>query len=538
MTDFYAADVGRTITAGGGFGTITGYTDPETVTVEILQPFPDNAFVTGAWTIEGSPHSSCTPSAAGPVGAAITLTLGASGWRVEDVGKYVRINGGLCKITARTSATIVNARVEQELTAAVVAQTLAWSLEGSVWGGNYGYPRSGAFYQQRLWLGGSPGFPRRVWGSVIGEYFDFTLGTFDDDALAYDLAGGEYNPLLHLVSGQNLVALTSGGEFTIRGGQEKAITPTNIQVRDQSAHGANDVPPVRIGNEVLFAQRAGRKIRALTANEYDSEKYNAPDMAVLSEHITESGVVAMCYQQEPDTLQYVVRADGELATMTADRDQDVFAWTRQATQGRFESVCSVPAPEGDRVFAIVARTINGVVTRFVERFDPALHTDCALTGSSEAGAATWGGLAHLEGMLVKVKADGLVQADQFVIGGEITLGRNAYELEVGLNYVSTILTLPAEISVPAHPLAGTQLAIHEAKVRLMDSVGLRVNLQEVAFRNFGPEVLDLAPQPFSGDKVAGNQGWGDGHKQVLIQQVLPYPMHVLAVITKLTANEG
>src|SRR3546814_5781987 len=82
------------------------------------------------------------------------------------------------------SDTIVKAVIETELASVVAAPKLAWSLESSVWGGTNGYPRCGTLFEQRLWLGGSPGFPLTFWGSTIGEFLDFLLGTLDDEALA------------------------------------------------------------------------------------------------------------------------------------------------------------------------------------------------------------------------------------------------------------------------------------------------------------------------------------------------------------------
>jgi hypothetical protein len=246
----------------------------------------------------------------------------------------------------------------------------------------------------------------------------------------------------------------------------------------------------------------------------------------------------MAYQQEPDHLIHLVRGDGQMPTLTADREQDVFAWARQVTQGVIESVASIPTTEGDAVFAVVARVVDGATTRYIELLDADLNTDCALTGTSDAGASVWGGLDHLEGLTVQVVADGCYQGKFTVDGGQITLLREANAVEIGLQYTTTIKTLTPEISVPASPLAGAQLSMHEVKVRLRDTVGCQINLQEVAFRQFGANALDIPPPPFTGDKVAGNLGWDDGQQQTLIQQVLPYPFHLLAVISRLTANEG
>lgn len=535
--EFLPADVGRDITAGGGLGTITGYTDGENVTVNVLVAFPSTGFNSGDWTILGSPMATCTPSATGPVGSQITLTLGTAGWRASDVGRFVKINNGLCRIVTYTSTTVVSAVVEVELAAAVAADAYAWTLEGSVWGGKNGYPRTGTLCEQRLFLAGSPGFPQSVWGSVIGEMFDMTLGVDDDQALAFVVANGEINPILHLASVRGLIALTSGGEFSIRGGSEKAITPTNVQVKDQSAHGSSKVAPVRIGNEEYFVQRAGRKVRALAANQYDNEQYNAPDMSVLSEHVTAGGVQVMAYQPEPESILYVVRGDGQMATLTADRDQDVFGWTRQTTQGTIERVATLPVADGYRVFVVVARVIDGVTRRYIEMLQPGLNTDCAVTGASEAGAETWSGLGHLEGMRVRVKGDGVKLLDRIVEGGSITIEREAKEIEIGLDYVSTIKTLTPEASVPIGTLQGAKLNQFRVAVRLLNSIGCSINQQTIPFRILGPGTLDRAPEPFSGIKDIGTLGWGDGEASTLIQQTDPYDFHVLAVITSMQANE-
>src|SRR3546814_6567478 len=154
MTDFYAADVGRQITASGGVGIITAVTDGSTVTVDIIEAFPADAFNDGAWRILGSPMTTVTPSAKDPVGQEVTLTLAVAGWRDDDVGRFVRLNGGLLRITEKTSDTIAKAVIETELASVVAAPKLAWSLESSVWGGTNGYPRCGTLFEQRLWLGG------------------------------------------------------------------------------------------------------------------------------------------------------------------------------------------------------------------------------------------------------------------------------------------------------------------------------------------------------------------------------------------------
>jgi len=58
-------------------------------------------------------------------------------------------------------------------------------------------------------------------------------------------------------------------------------------------------------------------------------------MTILAEHITESGLTQIAYQQEPNQIVYAVRGDGELAGLTYQREQQVTAWHRHIFGGRF-----------------------------------------------------------------------------------------------------------------------------------------------------------------------------------------------------------
>ncbi|WP_137972001.1 hypothetical protein [Pseudomonas sp. F(2018)] len=533
---FLAADVGREIWYGPGIATITAVASGTSATVTISTAFNTTAIPSGAWRLTGSPRANCTPSAKDPVGAAVTLTLALAGWRAEDAGKYVRINRGIVQITTIASATVANGIITSALDSAIASISGAWSLEGSVWSVANGYPGAVTLHEQRLVCAGSPEFPQTVWMSRIGEYLNFELGTKDDDAMSFTVSSDQINPIVHMGQVRTLIALTYGGEFTLSGGVEKPITPTNIQVKNQSVYGCNPVRPVRIGNELYFMQRANRKLRAM-AYKYDSDAYGSPDMSVLSEHITESGVVDMAYQQERESLLFLVRADGVLATLTADRDQDVVGWARQITDGAYESVASIPASDGEQVWVLVKRTINGVEKRYVERFTSGVHVDCGIVGSSGPGAETWSGLGHLEGKLVDIVADGVPMQPMTVTGGSITLPRKAYEVQIGLHYKTTIKTLTPEVQGSSGSMQGNSMRIGEITLRFYKTIGCKINGQTVAFRGMGEQVLDQPPALFTGDHRMENLGWERGRAQLLIEQDQPLPFHLLCVIKKITFND-
>lgn len=534
VSAFLAADVDREIWSGGGVAKITAVSSATVATVEILNAF--TAAVRPTWSLKGSPQTTNTLSAATPVGGVVTMTLGAAGWRSNDVGKFVKINGGLLEISVYTSTTVVSGIIRSAPTSAVASPANAWSLEASVWNDIDGYPGAGTLYEQRLALGGSVNYPQTIWESRTSEYLNFELGTKDDDALSYNLSSDQINPILHMGQINALIPLTYGGEFTVSGGVEKAITPTNIRAKNPSVYGCNRVRPVRIGNELYFVQRANRKLRAM-AYKYDSDTFGSPDMSVLSEHATKSGIVDMAYQQEPESILYLVRADGVMATMTVDRDQDVIGWARQITDGAFESCASIPIPDGDQVWCIVRRSVNGQNVRYIERFTQGIRVDCGVSATSGPGASVWGGLAHLEGKTVDIVADGIVMQQQVVAGGQVTLPRNAFAVQIGLNFITKIKTLTPEVQGSTGSVQGNSMRIGEITLRFLETTGCKVNGQIIAFRSTGAGTLDQPPELFTGVHRMENLGWERGQASITITQEQPLPFQLLSVIKKATFND-
>ncbi|MBM5460286.1 hypothetical protein H8F21_22230 [Pseudomonas sp. P66] len=536
---FLAGDVGREVWAGPGVAKVTAFTSPTVVTVEILNAFPGVANPT--WSLKGSPQTPNTLSASSPVGSTITMTLTDDGWRSGDVGKLVKINSGLMEITIFTNAKVVSAKIIVAATSVTAAPANSWSLESSVWNDTDGYPGTGTLFEQRLHAAGSPNFPQTVWSSKTGESLNFELGTKDDDATSFTVSSDQINPILHLAQVKTLVALTYGGEFTITGGIEKPITPTNIQVKNQSVYGCNRVRPVRIGNELYFVQRAGRKLRAM-AYKYDSDAYGSPDMSVLSEHITESGIVSMAYQQEPESILFMPRTDGVLATMTVDRDQDVIGWARQTTDGAYESVATIPVEGGDQIWAVVRRVINGQTVRHIERFVEGCQVDDGIAASSVGGQTIWTGLGHLEGKTVDVVADGVPMQQQVVTGGQITLPRKAKSVQIGLAFVTRVKTLTPEVQGSTGTAQGNSMRIGEITLRFLNTTGCKIKgsggyQQTISFRNLGEDVLDQPPPNYSGVKRLENLGWERGEASLEIIQDQPLPFHLLSVIKKMTIND-
>lgn len=555
---FLASDVGRGLleTNGSGIAVITGYTSATQVTVEVTRAFSSALFA--LWSMQGSPQTQVTASAKDPLGATITLTAVADAWRSTDVGAMVRLNGGLCKITSLTSALIANAKIIRELTSTVAAPSLAWSIEYAVWGPAVGYPRTGTVHQQRLIAAGTSLYPLTVWGSRLAEPLDFELGTTDDLAFSFTIDSDQASAISYVTSARDLVVLTESGEFSMRSGIEKPITPTNVRVVPEKNHGCAQIRPVQIGDETMFVQRAGRKIRSIGWR-YEFDSYKAPDITALAEHLTTSGVQWMAYQQEPDLMLWVVRADGKFMTCTIDRDQQpsVIGWALHETDGIVECVSAIPNGDREQVWAIVRRTINGATVRLIERFDgtfepmhPSVTTDgpvygctvdCGVVVDNPAGQTAFT-VAHLANTGVTVVADGSPMGTFTTDGtGALTLPRASKRTLIGLPFRSEGTLLTPELGTGEGSAQGNAARTAELSMRFLETIGAKVvdsegGEQTVPFRRFGPDILDAAPEPYTGLLRISKLGWDRGVAEVSVVQDQPLPWHLLGVIRKHTVN--
>ncbi len=135
----------------------------------------------------------------------------------------------------------------------------------------------------------------------------------------------------------------------------------------QAPHGSAYIQAVLAGDAVLYVERGGFKIREFVFS-LERDSFVAPDLTVLSEHITKTGIIETSYQARPESILWSVRNDGVLLSLTYEnRDQGVVGWARHITDGEFESVATIPGSDEDEVWVIVKRTINGSDVRYVEQ---------------------------------------------------------------------------------------------------------------------------------------------------------------------------
>jgi hypothetical protein len=405
---------------------------------------------------------------------------------------------------------------------------------GRVFWGTTGYPNSGTFFEQRMVVGGVVTHPQTVFGSESGVILNFVTGTADSDPFEFVLAAAT-SRILHLAATTVIIVMTFDKEITIQGGVERPLTPTNFQIKVHTPYGSRtNVRPIIIAGEVIFVTKHGKKVRLLSDKIDSTTQKKAPDISLVSAHLSKLGIIDMAYQLEPDSVIWMVTSTGKLLSVTFDRETELLAWAPHTTDGLFKSVSVIPHNDTDEVWVAVERTINSITSTYIEVMDSDLQTDAAKTDSDSPAKVTWSGFDHLEGETVDIVADDVVIPQQVVSSGSITIPDAALAIEVGLHYKSTVIDLPPEVPTNLGTSQGQKISVNRAVARLFESIGLKINGVVIPFRKFGQDNFDEKVQPFTGDKEVTLLGGQNG--VVTFEQDQPLPFTLLGIIKEVSVN--
>ena len=441
---------------------------------------------------------------------------------------------GVVRITGVTSAKTASGTVVRKLGG--TAATNEWN-EGA-WSERRGYPRAIAYYEERMMFGGTAYRPQTVWGSKTNAWDNYLIGDKDDDGLEFTLASDTVNTISWMCQHDALVIGTLDSEWTLSSSsQESALTPSNFRVKRQSVYGAAGTSAQMVGDAILFVQRGRRKVREFVY-QWEKDGYTSPDMTILADHITESGIVETALQRLPDSILWCVLGDGTAAALTYERDQEVVGWHKHETAGEFLSVCVVPDGDEDRVYFAVER--DGV--RMIEVMAPRKYPDVAQafyvdSGKefSGTGMTTVSGLSHLNGRTVQVLGDGAAQGEKTVENGTIRLDVPCDRAVVGLGYESLLSPMPVEIETQNGQSVLRRKIIGELRIRVYDSVGGEArsgadSFQRIISRDVLEDNMDAAIVPKDDVILLAMQGGYETATTIEVRQRDPLPLNVTAIV--------
>jgi len=510
----------------------------------------------------------------------VTATILASSaiFTSDDVGRHLRLTFDTeqiwADITAFTNTTEVDVTLSRNLplktndSSEYLNDGMTQQWRFGAWSETTGWPSIVTFHEERLVFANTPvNKPQTIWMSQAANYESFAPSeedstVVDSNAVTYTIASNKVNYVQWMNSGPVLLIGTIGSEWLAKASTvNEPITPTNLNIRQQSTHGATFIKPERVASAVLFLQRSKNLLRELVYD-FEIDSYIAHDLNIVSEHILRDGQGAtdMAYQQTPNSILWITRADGQLVGVTYVKEQEVVAWHRHILGGSFgasnavvESIAAVPASDDAAhvLYMIVKRTINGVTKRYVEylspSFDPLASTDKddmrymdSLLSYDGVAVSTLTGLDHLEGETVSIVGDQTILPDAVVSGGSITLANPISKAHVGLAYTSLLKTMPPEGGGNAGTAQGKIKRISHVTFRLLNSIGFSygVDSSDLTLHSMrsSDDDMDVSPDLFTGDiRIELDQDYErDG--SYFVAQDQAYPLTIIALMPELVAH--
>lgn len=342
----------------------------------------DVELIDGPYQDENIDKSITVKASATAVGGATTLTASKDLFTADMVGLPIRLRKvavgssstdaiGWATITEYVDAKTVKGLVEEQFFD--TEATYAWRL--GEFSAERGYPKKVTLYKGRLCLASTDKMPNTIWLSKSDSYHDFGPTNLldnevvDDSSITLTMAASETNQIQWMTAMRQLFIGTLGAEFRI-GVANETLTPTNASSEEVSQYGSTTTKPFKYANELIYIQQAGRKVRTMY---YDlsTDAYNSTNLSLFGEHLTFSGIAGLTQQIEPYSTLWLWLNNGNLRTITYQKDQEVVAWGRQTLGGSRVSVlsgCTIPYAEEnrDQTWLLVERWINGQFVQYIE----------------------------------------------------------------------------------------------------------------------------------------------------------------------------
>lgn len=214
----------------------------------------------------------------------------------------------------------------------------------SRWNSRDGWPSACTIDKELLIAAGSDAFPTTVWGSQLGIIRDFSPDTRtgsaevpnDDQRTITEASGWSFvldnentERILWLHPSTVITAGTVGPLHTIEG-----LSPSTVTATLMTNRGASSVRPVVSDAQIIWGSSKHHHIFAAGFEEKRAG-FIPDDITKMADHLftRDNHLIQMTLQEEPWSLIWAVREDGQLLTCTYDLEQGVQAWARHKIGG-------------------------------------------------------------------------------------------------------------------------------------------------------------------------------------------------------------
>lgn len=487
--------------------------------------------VSGQETQSLTYQSSLTTMAAQIQTAINALPNVSAGATVSDIG------AGIINITFAgqgnegdgwsVSGTIIN-----KADAAIVAakQTAGVAPGEPVISTTRGWPQCGAFWQQRLLIGGFKSLPNAWMASKTGDYFEFNEKFTEASGpflVPMDIPGGEI--IEQIFPSLYLMIFTTQAEYWI---SQRALSKSEAPVHVQASRNGilRGLPINENEGSALWCHKNGATIGELRYTDVEGN-FVATSISLLAPHLIRDVVDYATRRATNDldgNLQAIILQSGEARLTTLLREQEVTAYTRLTTAGTFKAVGSNARNE-------LSFLVERPAGRMLERMEPGLLLDEAVDFSFGSPSAVITDLSRFNGRSVWVIGDGNVLGPYTVTDGTITLDTFVSAATVGTWSPPVIETLPPSREVNNGVVLLRRGRLHTVHLTLEDTTSVAIATNGGALRNIdlatwghAADVAELS-SGFSGTiKITGLRGYAN-RPYLTISQIRPGRLNVNSI---------
>ena len=394
-----------------------------------------------------------------------------------------------------------------------------------------GYPSAVTFHENRLWFGGTDSQPDGLWGSKIGQYYNFDVGDGSDtDAIDLDATAGVTNRIRHLVSNRDLQVFASQGEFFIPSSTTQPLTPANAHISSQTPFGTGFLRPQSIDGATLFVQSSGTAVREYVYSDAENS-YVGGHVSLLSSHLIDDPLQLAVLRgalNRSGQYGFFLNGDANLSVYYSIRSEKRLGWMNWTTNGDYISVCST----GTDLFAVTARDQgDGTTKLFLEQFDSDMHLDLSEDYTGTAGVFDVSAV-FADGAEVDV-IDGNEYLGVFTVAsGEVDVSavKASTAAEIGLKFTPELKTLPIDAQMQGGPMTARPRRITMVDLDLNNTLSVSVNGTSMIIRNvtFDPSEARV---PVTGKKEFRPLGFSKDPR-VTISQSAPLDLQINGMVVE------
>ena len=400
-----------------------------------------------------------------------------------------------------------------------------------------GFPTVTVFHEQRLYFMANRDNPTSLYGSAIGQYFDFNPGPNDDEAVLYILDSSDTPEIKWARSQKQLILGTSSGEWTI-GASESIITSTDITAQMQNASRAHLNMAVQVDGEIFYIEQGLRKLIS-TRYQRDYQTFYSTNTSLMAEHlVSTTGITRVVHSEIPETMLTMVTTDGRPLWLTYEKDATALAFTEGITDGIVIDVVNIFSKFHNRDYTWYAVNRNNRFT--IERMKyptskdannftakDLVFMDSWVSGTVVGSTLT--GLEHLEQKTVFILIDDAWLIGDFVVkDGSVSLlsDYTGQLYAVGLPYLGTGINFEMSDNTQGTGL-GTKRRWNRLDTRVLNSSLPLINGERAADRRTEIPMGESDNVRAGTFDIRQNITGYESKGEITVIQDRPYPLYIV-----------